>query len=149
MNEFFLSRERFEPNDEQKAMFDWANKKGIKWGKIVYPVKFHPGYFGCMAVDDIFPGERIVTAPNSALFTTQVANDSELKNVFKQCANDFSSSLLVLVTFLIWEKFKGPASRWAPFIKCQPKQIVTLQEWLPQEIEELQDIDLKIDVFDI
>lgn len=138
---------RIEPNDKQKDMFDWAYKQGIKSDKIVYPVQFQPGYIGCMAVEDIFPGEKIVTAPNSALFTEKVANESELKNVFKECAKDFSSSILVLATFMIWEKFKGPASKWAAFMKYQPKKTVTLQEWLPQEIEELQDLDLKIDVF--
>lgn len=149
MYEPFPDAERLEPNEDEQAMFDWASEQGIKWPKIVYPVRFPPGYIGSMAIDEILPGERIVTAPNSALFTSKVAKDSELKSVFTECPESFTRSMLVLVTYMIWEKFKGPESKWAAFIKYQPKNPTTIQDWTAEELEELQDNDLKIDVGDI
>ena len=135
-----------EASPETEAMFKWAAELGVKWPKIVYPVYFPPGYIGSMATEEIFPGERIVSAPNKALFTSKVAQDSELKPVFEQCGENFNRSMLVLVTYLIWEKFKGESSRWAPFIKYQPQNPSNVQDWLPEELAELQDADLVCDV---
>ncbi|OMJ82728.1 hypothetical protein SteCoe_16493 [Stentor coeruleus] len=145
MYEPFPDAERLEPNEDEKEMFDWAREQGIKWPKIIYPVRFPPGYIGSMAIDEILPGERIVTAPNSALFTSKVAQDSELKSVFAECPETFTKSMLVLVTYMIWEKYKGSESKWAAFIKYQPKNPTTIQDWTTEELDVLQDYDLKID----
>lgn len=145
MYEPFPGAELVEANEDEQAMFNWAREQGIRWPKIVYPVRFPPGYIGSMAVEEILPGERIVIAPNASLFTTKVAQESELRDIFAQCPESFSKSMLVLVTFMIWEKFKGPASKWAAFIKYQPKNPTTIQDWQPNELDDLQDKDLKID----
>ena len=99
-----------------------------------------------MAIEEIFPGERIVTAPNKSLFTTRVAVESDLKPIFEQCPDSFRKSMLVLVTYLIWEKKKGEASKWAPFIRSQPKNPSNIQDWTQAELIELQDQDLINDV---
>jgi hypothetical protein len=142
----FPQAERLEPSLEEQEMFKWAADRGVTWPKIVYPVKFPPGYIGSMAIEEILPGERIVTASNRALFTTNVALNSDLKPIFEQCPENFTKSMLSLVTYLIWEKSKGPASSWAPFIKYQPNTPSNLQDWEEEELNELQDINLINDV---
>ena len=143
----FPGAERLQASPEEEEMFKWAADHGIKWPKIVYPVRFPPGYIGSMAIEEIFPGERIVTAPNKSLFTSKVAQDSELKPIFENCPETFRRSMLVLVTYLVWEKHKGEASSWAPFIKYQPKNPSNIQDWETEEINELQDRDLIFDVY--
>ena len=91
------------------AMFNWSQKKGIKWPKIIYPVRFPPGYIGSMAVEDIYPNERIMTAPNSSLITSKVAEQSELSSFFAE-HSEFFSRTLTLIAFLLHEKFKGKSS---------------------------------------
>lgn len=142
----FPGAERVEPSEDEQEMFKWAAEQGVRWPKIVYPVRFPPGYIGSMAIEEILPGERIVTASNKALFTVKVAQDSELKPIFDKCPEVFNRSMLALVTYLIWEKYKGPASKWAPFIKYQPKNPSNLQDWSAEELQELQDPGLVFDV---
>jgi hypothetical protein len=142
----FSGAQRIEPAAELREMFAWAQTLGVTWPKIVYPVLFPPGYIGSMAIEEIGPGERIVTAPNRSLLTANVAAESELKPIFTENAELFSRPTMVLVTFLIWEKFKGEASVWAPFLKYQPKNPSNLQDWSPEELSELQDSDLITDV---
>ena len=142
----FQGAKIIEASPEIEAMLKWSADKGVRWPKIVYPVYFPPGYIGSMATEEILPGERIVTAPNKALFTSKIAKDSELKPVFEQCGDSFNRSMLVLVTYLIWEKFKGDSSKWAPFIRYQPKNPSNIQDWLSEELAELQDPDLVCDV---
>jgi hypothetical protein len=134
------------PEDVQE-MFTWAANRGVRWPKIVYPVRFPPGYIGSMAVEEIHPNERIVIAPNRALFTSKVARESpDLQTVFENCPENFSKSMLALITFLVWEKSKGAGSDWAPFIKYQPKNPSNLQDWTSNELAELQDEDVANDV---
>ena len=142
----FPGAEILEQSPEVQEMFKWAESQGIKWPKIVYPVRFPPGYIGSMATEEIFPNERIVSAPNRSLFTAQVARESELKPIFEECSDVFKRSTLAMVTYLIWEKFKGDQSQWGPFIKYQPKNPSNLQDWEESELIELQDQDLMTDV---
>ena len=134
------------PSPEAQAMLDWAASQGVHWPKIVYPVRFPPGYIGSMAIAEIHPGERIITAPNRSLFTVKVAQSSELRPIFEQCPEKFQRPMLLLATFLIWEKHKGVLSTWAPFIKYQSDQPSNTQDWAAEELEELQDPDLSFDV---
>ena len=142
----FIGAEPQEASDDIKSMFAWAAEQGVKWPKIIYPVRFPPGYIGSMAIEEIHPGERIVTAPNKALFTLKVALESELKPIFAQCPENFRQSMLALVTYLIWEKHKGESSSWHSFIKYQPTNPSVIQDWEKSELEELQDPDLIADV---
>ena len=48
------------PADVQ-AMYDLAASKGVRWSKIIYPVRFPPGYIGSIAAETIYPNEAIVT----------------------------------------------------------------------------------------
>lgn len=140
--------ERLEVPEDVQEMFEWAAARGVRWPKIVYPVRFPPGYIGSMATEEIHPNERIVIAPNNSLFTSKRAREApDLKPVFENCPESFSKSMLGLVTFLIWEKFKGSASEWAPFIKYQPKNPSNYQDWSDAELLELQDADAMQDVF--
>lgn len=128
-------------------MYDWAASKGIKWPKIVYPVRFPPGYIGSMATDTIEPGEAIVTAPNDSLVTTRVAYQSDLNSIFESNKDFFGSfedmnDDLVLASYILSEKAKGPASSIDAFIGYQPKDPSNLQDWAKEDLLELQDADL-------
>ena len=137
------------PADVQ-AMYDWAASQGIKWPKIVYPVRFPPGYIGSMATDTIEPGEAIVTAPNNSLVTTRVAYESGLREIFESNKDFFGSfedmnDDVVLASYILSEKAKGPASHIAAFIAYQPKDPSNLQDWGKADLLELQDADLMHD----
>jgi hypothetical protein len=138
--------EKLELSPEIQEMMTWAHQIGIRWPKLRYPVRFHPGYLGSVATEDILPGEKIIWAPNSALFTSKLAYESELKEVFNSAPEVFNRPMLAMVTFIIWEKFKGPSSVWEIFIKAQPKENFVLQDWDDLELIELQDERLMIDV---
>lgn len=150
MYEENLGAEILEVPEDVQEMLDWARNKGVKWPKIVYPVKFPPGYIGSIATETIFPGESIITAPNAALFTSKVASQSDLQEIFLANSDLFDPSSafyddLVLSSFIISEKFKGPASEWAAFLKYQPKCPSNTQDWTTEELQELQDPDLLYD----
>lgn len=98
-----------------EAYLQWARSRGIKWEKIEYPVLFPPGYIGSRAIAPIFPGESIVVAPNNALLTTKVALNSDVVEIYQENQDLFSEDNpryddLVLITFLIFEKYKGTES---------------------------------------
>ncbi|OMJ75653.1 hypothetical protein SteCoe_25179 [Stentor coeruleus] len=142
--------EILQPSEEVQKMFDWAHRMGIKWPKIVYPVLFPPGYIGSMAVEDIFPGDAIVTSPNNALLTSRVAKESDLLSIFEENSSYYNNenaycSDLIITSFLLYEKSKGPASKWYEFIGYQPKTPSNLQDWSELELSELQDKDLIFD----
>lgn len=146
----FSGAEVLEASNEIKAMFEWSAAKGIRWPKIVYPVRFPPGYIGTMAIEDISPGESIVVAPNDSLLTTKVAANSDLKPIFESKVEVFDPNSpyyddLVISTFMISEKYKGQASDWAAFLGYQPKHPSNTQDWSNEELDELQDPDLVLD----
>lgn len=130
--------------------FNWAFERGVKMNKARYPCLFTPGYLGIVAVEDIGPFETLISVPNDLLITSKVAEDSELADLFRKYdqvfdKNDYQYQDLVLVTFLIWEKFKGEQSKWAFFIKNQPERFDVLQDWSCEELEMLQDSDVVFD----
>jgi len=135
-----------EASIEVQKMMEWAKEQGIMWPKLNYPFRFQPGYLGSIALEDINPGERIIWAPNSALFTSKLAYESELKPVFDQNPEFFNRPMIAMTTFIIWEKFKGPDSKWQVFLNAQPKENFVVQDWTAQELEELQDSRLVCDV---
>lgn len=135
-----------EASAEVQEMLEWARSQGIEWPKVVYPVLFPPGYIGTMATSEIMPNERIITAPSSALMTSQVARECpELQELFTKNPEISNRGMLAMVTFMIWEKQKGPESKWAAFIKYQPQDANNLQDWSDAELLELQDKDLMFD----
>ena len=95
-----LAAEMVEPSEDLKEYFSWAESRGIRWPKIVYPVKFPPGYYGSMAKEEIFPNERIITAPNDVLFTAKLAYEGDLRPIFDKCPDTFKRPMLILITFL-------------------------------------------------
>lgn len=141
------SAERIVPSREIQEMLVWAREKGVRFKKIIYPAKFHPGYIGAMALEEIHPLEKMISAPISALISSKTANASELKPIFDQCPDYFKHSMLSLLTYLIWEKHKGHSSEWAPYINFQEKDPSNLQDWEISELNELQDPDLIADVY--
>lgn len=142
-----MQQELLKPSIEVQQMMDWAQSEGIQWPKLHYPVRFEPGYLGSVATEDIGPGEKIVWAPNQALFTSKLAYESELRPVFDQFPELFGKPVLAMATFIIWEKFKGDRSRWCVFLNGQPRENSVLQDWSEEELRELQDLRVVCDVW--
>ncbi|CAG9320948.1 unnamed protein product [Blepharisma stoltei] len=135
---------------ELRQYFEWAYSKNIRWPKLEYPAIFPPGYKGTRAAEDIHPGETIISVPSDCIFSANLAKRSivyekisELSDPFKPYEGYFDE--LLLVSFLIWEKFKGESSEWHFFIQAQPTDAKVLQDWPIADIKELQDIDLEYD----
>jgi hypothetical protein len=134
---------------EFEGYMKWALEHGIKINKVIYPVRFPPGYIGTMATERINPGDVIVSVPNSALFTSKIAEKSDLYELFQEYDDFFDEDDahyedLILVTYLIWEKSLGERSKWYHFIAHQPKS-ETLQDWSIEELQQLQDPDAVYD----
>lgn len=134
---------------EFEGYMKWALEHGIKINKVIYPVRFPPGYIGTMATERINPGDVIVSVPNSALFTSKIAEKSDLYELFQEYDEFFDEDDahyedLILVTYLIWEKSLGERSKWYHFIVHQPKA-ETLQDWSIEELQQLQDPDAVYD----
>lgn len=135
---------------ELEAYLKWAFDSGIRMNKVIYPVLFPPGYIGTMATEQINPGDTVVSVPNSLLLTSKVAENSELGDLFEEYDEVFDEDDpryedLVLITFLIWEKSKGPSSKWYLFIQNQPLAAEILQDWSVEELQQLQDPDVVYD----
>jgi SET domain len=133
-----------------EAYMKWGYENGITMNKLVYPVRFPPGYIGTMALEQINPGEIIGSVPNSLLFSSKKAEESELSGLFQEKnfffnKGDPNYEDMVLITYFIWEKFKGKSSKWYYFIKNQPESPETLQDWSIEELQQLQDEDLIYD----
>lgn len=118
---------------ELTSFFNWAYSRGIRWPKIEYPVLFPPGYIGSRASDTIYPDEVIISAPNSALFTTETAKRSDLAEIINQCPELFDESnsyydYMLLITYMLWEQNKGDTSEWVHFLRAQPKTPEVIQD---------------------
>ena len=131
------------------ALFQWGEFMGIKLNsKIVYPVKFSPGYIGVQTSDTIYPGETILSAPNSAMFSTKYINHQQLEKVYDANPSvyslpDRSHEDNRMLTFFLWELSKGNCSIWQPYFQFLTKDVETIVDWNTDELKQLQDSDLE------
>lgn len=145
-----LGAEVIPKSPELDSYFQWAFEQGVKLNKVVYPCRFPLGYMGMVSTENIGQHEVVVSVPNTLLLTTKVAEDSELGDLFREYDEFFDEDEVyyedvVLITYLLWEKKKGEQSRWFHFIKNQPREYGTLQDWTVEELQQLQDSEAVYD----
>ena len=137
-------------SQELEEYFKWALDNGVRLYKASYPCLFPPGYLGMVANEEVGSFEPLISVPNDVLITSHVAENSELGDLFREYdeffdEDDVNYEDMVLVSYLIWEKFKGERSKWFHFIRNQPKSFDILQDWSVEELQMLQDAELVFD----
>jgi hypothetical protein len=136
-----------------QKLFAWAELHGVLWSKLVYPVRFNPGYIGTQATEEIGPNETIISVPQKLLLTANIVETSELREVILQHPELFSRQHpwhedLRLIAYLLHEKAKGERSFWAPFFAVLPQDCDSVLAWSDAELAELQDDYLVRDIQD-
>ena len=148
----FYPREEGEVLDrdpETQALFQWAEFLGIKLNeKIMYPVRFSPGYLGVQTSGPLYPGESILSAPNQAMLSMKHMNHQSLQVVYTAHPELYSVPDKThednrMLTFFLWELSKGTSSFWYPYFEFLPKDLETLVDWNKNDLIELQDPDLQ------
>ena len=141
--------EVLERDRETQAFFQWAQFLGITLNeKILYPVRFSPGYLGVQTSAPLYPGECILSAPNQAMLSMKHMNHQSLQVVYTAHPELYSVPDKVhednrMLTFFLWELSKGTASFWFPYLEFLPKDLETLVDWNTNDLIELQDPDLQ------
>jgi hypothetical protein len=135
---------------ELEEYFKWACENGVRLFNAEYPCLFPPGYPGIVASSSFEPYSTIISVPNHLLITCKVAENSELGDLFHEYEDLFDEDDthyedLVLITFIIWEKYKGEKSKWFHFIRNQPTHFDVLQDWSVEELQMLQDSEVVFD----
>jgi hypothetical protein len=132
---------------EFMVLLDWAQNRGVFFSeKLHYPCTFSPGYFGTVALDDIAPGELLVSVPNSLIMSHKLNNPPELQKLFSENQEFFSLSKQEnqeyrMMAFIIFEISKGQNSDWAVYFAAWPKHVETIADWREVELIHLQDSD--------
>lgn len=124
----------------------WAQDNGAYWSKVQFGVCIEPGVHGVVAKEDIQPYEKFIAIPNRLLFSYRLAAHSPLAQVFAEHPLEAKETEEVLFAlYLLYERRRGEASFWHPFIKSLPDNIDTPADWQSFEAAQLQDADLAHD----
>lgn len=141
--------EVLERNTSTIALFQWAEFLGIKLNsKILYPVRFAPGYVGVQTSDTIYPGENILSAPNQAMFSMKYVNHPCLDTIYSNHPDFYSIPDKAhednrMLTFFLWELSKGTSSFWYPYFEFLYNDVIITENWVEDDLKELQDPDLE------
>lgn len=103
-----------------------------------------------IAKSTIEPKETLIRIKYDAIISTELLQNTELKVIFDAYPEFFSKTNPEgidnqFLSLIVYEKSKGPASKWALFFDILPQTIDNLCDWDPDEVDELQDNDLKSD----
>ena len=101
-------------------LLSWLKENGCIWDKLQWPAVFGDGLVGCRAIDDIQPLEAFMYVPTPIQMSVEHARASEIGGIFQNHDFLFVASAyrdnLILTVWLIYEKLKGDASFWEPYI---------------------------------
>lgn len=86
-------------------------------------MEYPPGYLGSQAKEDISPGEVIIHVPRNLMIMTLTAFDSEIGHMFQENNHLYTDAYVdyedaIIITYLIYEKYKGVESKWYYFIQA-------------------------------
>ncbi|KAJ8030597.1 SET domain-containing protein 4 [Holothuria leucospilota] len=115
----------------------WLSQNGVKYHHL-RPANFKTTGRGLMTVKAYKDGDVIISIPKKLLITTQVALESELKDVIVRFPKKLTARLIICA-FLIIEKMKGSSSFWAPYIRCLPESFDTPAYFTEEELSLLPD----------
>ncbi|OMJ81510.1 hypothetical protein SteCoe_18031 [Stentor coeruleus] len=130
---------------------NWLESLGCEISpKVEYPALFNNQLYGMIAKSEIGPKETLIRIKHDAIISTELLQNTELQVIFDAFPEFFSKANPEgidnqFLSLIIYEKSKGPTSKWALFFNTLPQTIDNLCDWDPNEVDELQDIDLKSD----
>ena len=118
--------------------------------KVDYPGIFDNNLTGMIAKEQINPGEILVLVKWDATFSTELLQTTLLSRIFinhpelfgSDCPEGLDNKFLALV---LYEKIKGPSSKWNLFFKVLPDFPENLCDWDEISLQALQDPDLVYD----
>ncbi|XP_013878185.1 SET domain-containing protein 4 [Austrofundulus limnaeus] len=104
--------------DQSVRLRKFLHQRGFT-STLLQPAHFTDTGRGLQTLQNIKPGEMIISLPESCLLTTTTVLNSYLGSFIKSWRHPLSP-LLVLCVFLVCERHRGEASDWFPYISALP-----------------------------
>mmetsp|Transcript_13165 Transcript_13165/g.28231 ORF Transcript_13165/g.28231 Transcript_13165/m.28231 type:complete len:1436 (-) Transcript_13165:969-5276(-) len=122
-----------------QVLLEWAKNKGV----LIRKLGISPDNERCfVAVEDIEPGDGLISIPQSILLHAEVAlNDSQYGEAFRRLKDEMASQAdqrHLLCLLLLLEKCRDSASNWAPYMHILPKKYDDPFWWTPSELSLLR-----------
>ncbi|KAM6956656.1 SET domain-containing protein 4 [Aplochiton taeniatus] len=109
----------------------WLHHRGCP-STSLQPATFSDTGRGLMSLQNVLPGEVLISLPESCLLSTSTVLDSYLGEYIKRWQPPLSP-LLALCVFLICEQHRGEDSDWFPYINILPTSY-TCPAYYPDEV---------------
>eukprot|EP00946_MAST-07B_sp_MAST-7B-sp1_P002193 g2193.t1 len=132
---------------KDEAFARWFHENGGSYPKIEWPSRDTVGAVrGTTAKEDIGSGEPMLFVPQSIMISPPVCHaHPELGPVFSKHRAFFArDDDTMLAVFVMYERARGPASFWHPYLDMLPWP-GSIADWDQSELEELQDLSLMQD----
>lgn len=97
---------------------------------------------GISPLKHIQDGSEIIRVPNNLVISTSLLGKSS-DRVIQHFLKNFESDEEIIAAFLLYEKSKGVASFWKPYLDVLPSYVPNLSQFSESELEELQDSRLE------
>lgn len=109
----------------------WLHQRGCS-STVLQPAFFSDTGRGLVSLQNVLPGEVLVSLPESCLLSTSTVLDSYLGEYIKRWQPPLSP-LLALCVFLMCERHLGEDSDWFPYINVLPTSY-TCPAYYPDEV---------------
>jgi hypothetical protein len=116
----------------------WLRDNGAKYDKIEWPSKdTSGGVRGATALDDIETNEHMLEIPIQLMISPPIALADPDVGSLLQSNRDILKGDLMLTVYVMYERAKGPASFYYPYLQILPLP-GTIAHWSADELAELQ-----------
>jgi hypothetical protein len=147
--------QRAQSNPKYLKFFNWASSNGVIMPSVIttqvqFPVAYwEEGTIGLGAKIDLPPNKAFLFIPSSLILSPKQAKSSEISEIFSSHPYHFAghpeADFDILLVFLIYEKSKGPGSKWATYFEAI-SDLELLVDWSDHELSQLQDPHLVFSV---
>ncbi|TPX41624.1 hypothetical protein SeLEV6574_g05990 [Synchytrium endobioticum] len=111
-------------------LFQWAINQGATLDKIyMHHHESDPDNRSIYAKTDILPNDLIAAIPKAVILTESVVANTRLGQHLLSVIPDFNSSwsywskgLMLMIGFMVYERFENPNSFWMPYLRTLPKE---------------------------
>ncbi|OMJ78855.1 hypothetical protein SteCoe_21256 [Stentor coeruleus] len=145
--------EKAQKSESASLLKSWLQTLGCVINpKIDYPAIFDGQLYGMIARHKLNPGETVVLIKHEAIISTELLQDTEIKVIFEEFPEIFNKENPEgldnqFLTLIIYEKSKGPSSKWGLYFNTMPTKVENLSDWEANDLLELQDHDIITDSF--